>query len=336
METKLESDNSAIELRRDPRAFGDLAESHRHELTVHCYRILGSALDAEDAVQETMLRAYRGIQTFTRDVSFRAWLYKIATNTSLDALSKRRRTLPTLSSPPADPSAPLPDPLSDPVWVEPLPTGSSFPVATTHNPAREYEASETVSLAFVAALQALPPRQRAILILRDVLEFQARDVAGMLDASTSAVNSALHRARSTMKNKHHDSQEQLSAIDDALLERYVQAWESQDVELLVALLREDASLSMPPWPVWYRGHDAILEILSRHVFVAAADRLIKTAANGQPAFAIYRQEQEHGGFTALGVQVLTIFRSGKRIANVDIYLMPSLMPAFGMEPQLVE
>ena len=318
----------------DPRAFGDLAESHRHELTVHCYRILGSALDAEDAVQETMLKAYRGLDTFKRDVSFRAWLYKIATNASLDALSKRRRSLPTVFSPPADPLAPLPEPLADPIWVEPMPMGPE--VATAQNPARLYEASETISLAFVAALQSLPPRQRSILILRDVLEFRARDVARMLDSSTAAVNSALHRARTTMKGNHFETQQHINSIDEALLDRYLQAWESEDVGRLVALLREDATLSMPPWPVWYRGPDAIGDILRRHVYGAGEDRLVKTEANGQPAFAMYRKGQERGEFTALGIQVLTILKPGNRIAAVDIYLMPPLVAVFGLEPKLAE
>ena len=333
METKLTSGELATKPIHDPRAFGDLAESHRHELTVHCYRILGSALDAEDAVQETMLRAYRGLDTFTRDVSFRAWLYKIATNVSLDALSKRRRTLPTMSVPAADPLAPLPEPISDPVWVEPMPIGPNSATASAQNPARLYEANETISLAFVAALQTLPPRQRAILILRDVLDYPARDVAGMLESSIAAINSALHRARTTMRDNHDGTPQQNNAIDDALLERYLQAWESEDVERLVALLREDATLSMPPWPVWYRGPDAIREILDRHVFGSGEDRLVPTSANGQPAFAMYRQGQERGGFTALGIQVLTINKPGNRIAAVDIYLMPPLVPLFGMEPE---
>ena len=334
METKLTSDELATEPIHDPQAFADLAESHRHELMVHCYRILGSALDAEDAVQETMLRAYRGLDTFTRDVSFRAWLYKIATNASLDALSKRRRTLPTLSSPPADPLAPLPEPIADPVWVEPMPFGPNIATATAQNPAKLYEASESISLAFVAALQTLPPRQRAVLILRDVLDYRARDVASMLESSTAAVNSALHRARTTMRDNHHGTRRQIDAIDDALLEHYLQAWESQDVERLVTLLLEDATLSMPPWPVWYRGPDAIRDILRRHVFGSGEDRLVPTSANGQPAFAMYRKGQERGGFTALGIQVLTISKPGSRISAVDIYLMPPLVPVFGLKPEL--
>ena len=225
MGTKLSPEQAAADRVKDPRVFEDLAEAHRHELVVHCYRILGSPLDAEDAVQETMLRAYRGLKTFTQDISYRAWLYKIATNVCLDALTKRRRSLPQLSTPISDPHSPLPDPIVDPVWVEPFPFGPDTVGGTLQNPAQRYETLETISLAFVAALQLLPARQRAILILRDVLDYRAKDVAQMLESSTSAVNSALHRARTTMKNNHHWGGQKISATEDAMLERYIQAWE---------------------------------------------------------------------------------------------------------------
>ena len=334
METKLSPEQATADQIKDPRVFEDLVEAHRHELIVHCYRILGSPLDAEDAVQETMLRAYRGLKTFTRDISYRAWLYKIATNVCLDALAKRRRSLPQLSTPISDPHSPLPDPIADPIWVEPFPFGPDTAGGTLQNPTQRYEALETISLAFVAALQQLPARQRAILILRDVLDYRAREVARMLESSTSAVNSALHRARTTMKNNHHGRVHQVSATDETLLKRYIRAWELQDVEQLVALLREDAILSMPPWPVWYRGHSAIGDIFRVHVFGSGEDRLIATSANGRPAYAMYRQSQERDGFTALGIQVLTISESGRQISAVDIFLMPPLVPIFGMKSDL--
>ncbi len=320
--------------------FGALAEAHRHELLVHCYRLLGSPLDAEDAVQEALLRAYRSLHTYVRDDSFRAWLYKIATNVCLDAIDRRRRTLPTLAYPPAGPESPPPDPIADPVWIEPFPSRSATISGGSPNPDARVESNETISLAFVAALQTLPPRQRAVLILRDVLEYRAREVARILDTTTSAVNSALHRARASLSARDMERGSQAlggSYADPALMERYLHAWESADVDRLVSLLLEEATLSMPPWPVWYQGRGPIGSILAEQVFgvpPSARDRLIKIRANEQPAFAIYRQGSPADDFFPMGIQVLTIAAGQDLIKAVDIFLLPDLFPVFQLPATL--
>lgn len=328
----------------DPHAFGNLTEPYRRELQLHCYRMLGSLQDAEDMVQETLLRAWRRLDTFRRHGSFRAWLYKIATNACLDALDKRRRrALPTTAFPLTDPNAPLPAPVTDPTWLDPLPD-AWLPAQSEgiENPEARYAAQESVRLAFVAALQILPPRQRAVLILRDVLDFRAREAADLLELTVPAANSLLHRARVKLTANYRPGQDEakLPPPDDettaALLNRYVRAWEMADVGGLVALLKEEATLAMPPWPVWYQGRAAIRAVLPREVFgghTPGRDRLQPIRANGQPALALYRRNPD-GVHTALAIQVLAVQPSAGYLAAITIFLNPSLFAAFGLPAQL--
>jgi RNA polymerase sigma-70 factor (ECF subfamily) len=311
----------------DHEAFQQLIDPYRRELLVHCYRMLGSLEDAEDILQETLLRAWRRLGSFEGRSSFRTWLYKIATNASLDALGSRRsRTLPNVTLPVSDPLAALPEPVNEAVWLEPLP---DFLVdeRPTVNPEVRYEARESVQLAFLAALQRLPGRQRAVLILRDVLGWKANEVAELLGTTVQAANSALQRARATMQ-QHHGENARLTGsaagIVDAqvaaLLAKYVAAWEEADSGALVALLREDALITMPPFPLWYRGRQAIKRFLDAHLFTAQAARalrLVPTRANGAAAFATYERD-DMGVYRGVALQVVTI--ENGQVARIDDFL----------------
>jgi RNA polymerase sigma-70 factor (ECF subfamily) len=311
----------------DHTAFERLTEPHRRELLVHCYRMLGSLEDAEDILQETLLRAWRKLDTFEGRASFRTWLYKIATNTSLDVLSRRRsRALPSDMIPAADPLAPFPPPTGEPIWLGPLPD-FLIDERTTVNPEARYEAHESVQLAFLAALQKLPGRQRAVLILRDVLGWKASEVAELLGSSVEAANSALQRARATMKQYHGDtirlSTSAAETTDEQialLLAKYVAAWEEADSRALVALLREDALITMPPFPLWYQGPETIRRFLDVHLFKLGANvslRLEGTRANGAPAFATYQQDAQ-GVYRPAAIQVITI--TDGMVARIDDFL----------------
>lgn len=342
----------------DQIAFSRLIEPYRRELQVHCYRILGSLYEAEDLVQETMLRAWRRLDTYEGRASFRAWLYKIATNACLDALDRQRvrRALPLNAFPASDPQAVIAPPIQEPVWLEPFP--DEWLVETAAGPEARYLSGESVSLAFLAALQTLPPRQRAVLILSDVLDGSAREVADMTGLTVSAVNSALHRARATLAKQYRGRETESLAKDlggtkdlsgagkladertQLLLRRYVRAWETADVEGLVALLKEDATFSMPPSPSWYRGRASIGAFVAATVFadhgLFTGDapgrwRLLQTWANAQPAFAIY-QRVEGGGYTAFGIHVLAI--EGERLAAVTSFINPGLPLRFGFSSTL--
>src|SRR5437899_6126483 len=246
-------------------------EPYRGELYLHCYRLLGSVHDAEDMVQETLFRAWRRFDSFKGEASLRTWLYTIATNTSLDTIKKRSpRTLPTAASLASDPMRPVAPRSAESLWLEPFP--DSWLTEATENPEARYSRRESVTLAFLTALQLLPPRQRAILLLSDVLDWRAVEIAQLLEISVSAVNSALHRARVTLEKNYPSSpreMEQVRCADGAtnrLLARYLQAWETDDVDGLVALLKEDATLSMPPIPSWYQGREAIRTFLVAVLF----------------------------------------------------------------------
>jgi RNA polymerase sigma-70 factor (ECF subfamily) len=323
-----------------------LIEPYRHELLLHSYRLLGSLHDAEDAVQETMLRAWRHFDTFTEKGpgSLRNWLYTIATNTSLDILKKRSpRTLPTVASSAWDPLRPVAPRNTEMLWLEPFP--DSWLAEATENPEARYTRHESVSLAFLTVLQLLPPRQRAILLLSDVLSFRAVEISHLLEVSVSAVNSALHRARVTLEKNYLREQPERGQFGhtnvaiEALLTRYLQAWEADDVDGLVALLKEDATLSMPPVPSWYQGRDAIHRVLSAVLFPPGVQRLWRlspTRANGQPAFVVYRVDETTQSYRAFAIQVLTLDDSQfpNQVASVTAFLDPELATSFGFPLQL--
>ena len=314
--------------------FQALTDPYRRELLVHSYRFLGSLDDAEDALQESLLRAWRRLDTLKEQASLRPWLYRIVTNVSLDMLASRKaRSMPDLSRPPADPQAPLPSAVAEPVWVEPLP--DEYLAGLEVSPEARYELHESVSLAFLALLQRLPGRQRAVLILRDVLGWKAQEVADLLDTSVAAVNSALQRARETMKGLEGGSVSANHSSDSKtaeLLSGYVQAWEAGDVRRLVSLLRHDAILTMPPLPAWYQGAEAISQFFQQFLFAGAAEGRYRTAltrANGSPAVVIY-QADEGGHFRPASLQVLRL--AGGQVARVDCFLISDdrLIARFGL------
>ncbi len=287
-------------------------------------------------MQETFLRAWQRLDTFEGRASFRAWLYKIATNACLDALDRRpRRMLPPALRPAAEPSEPLMSPILEPIWLEPIP--DELLAGVESSPEARYSARESISLAFLAALQVLPPRQRAVLILHDVLDWHAGEVAELLGLTIPAVNSALHRARTTL-NKHYHARD-LDAInttqaDDAqrvLLDRYVHAWEAADVNELVSLLKADATFPMPPSPSWYQGRAAIRAFVSSMIFndgVRGRWRLLPTHANAQPAFGVYQRDKASGKYEAFGIQVLAV--EGEQLADITTFVNPALVTRFGL------
>ena len=311
-------------------------EEHRRELTGYCYRMLGSAFDAEDAVQDTMVRAWRAIDRFDGRSSLRSWLYRIATNVCLDMLgSKQRRAMPMDMSPTASPPvhSSLGVPLAERTWVEPIDDGRVVP--ETSDPAEVAEARESIRLAFVAALQHLPARQRAVLILRDVLRWKADEVAQLLDSTVASVNSALQRARATMSSDDLAARRPAEPIDEeqrALLARYVQAFEAYDIESLVALLHEDAVQSMPPYAMWLHG---AVDIGAWMLGVGAGcrgSRLIPLEVNGALGFAQYRPSSTPGRYEPWGINVLQM--SGGRVSEVTSFLDTKLFALFGLPPQL--
>ena len=283
-----------------------LLESYRRELTGYCYRMLGSAFDAEDAVQETFVRAWRSFDRFEGRSSLRTWLYRNATNVSLDMLNGReRRARPMDLGPSREPIVENLNVLPEVTWIEPIPDGR---VAPEGDPADVAVAHDTIRLAFVAALQHLPPRQRAVLILCEVLRWQASEVAELLETSVASVNSALQRARATLEATDLTTDAPLSveAADAELLERYVQAFERYDMEALTALIHEDATQSMPPYDMWLTGRDDIFRWWWGPGIGCAGSRVIPTvAANGAPAFGQYKPA-EGGGYEPWALQVLEI------------------------------
>ena len=311
-------------------------ESYRRELTAHCYRMLGSSADAEDAVQETMVRAWRAADRFEGRSSLRTWLYRIATNVCLDVLGgKQRRVRPMdLASPSTVAEAELVM-LPDGRWLEPAPDGRTMPVGD--DPAEQATQRETIRLAFVAALQHLPARQRAVLLLRDVLRWRAAEVAELLDSSVPAVNSALQRARATLAERAPTDSEPLDPLDEdqrELLERYLDAFERYDMGALRVLLHEDATQTMPPFDLWLRGREEILAwMVSPGPSKCRGSRLIPTAANGMPAFAQYRPAESGRGHEPWALQVLEI-RDG-RIVGMNAFLDTArLFPLFGLPDRL--
>ena len=319
------------------QAFELLTEPHRRELQVHCYRMLGSILDAEDMVQDTLVRAWEKLHTYEGRAPLRAWLYRIATNVSLDELAKRsRRSLPQELYPAADPMRPLSPAIMDPIWIEPFPDAWLEPAST--DPAARYDQRESVTLAFLVALQSLPPRQRAILLLRDVLGLRSKEVAELLDLSTSAIESALYRARKTLSRKYSASSPVALTSDPMvqdLLDRYVNAWEAADIDGLVALMREDATFPMPPSPTWVRGRDQIRSFVAENILNGDARgrwRLLATQANGSPAFAGYRKQPGSASYAAFAIQVVTV--EGNLVADATTFVLPHLFEAFGLSIEI--
>ncbi|MFP8903007.1 sigma-70 family RNA polymerase sigma factor [Streptomyces atacamensis] len=309
-------------------------ERHRVELTGYCYRMLGSAFEAEDAVQETMVRAWRALDRFEGRSSLRSWLYRIATNVCLDMLGgSRRRARPMdLSSPSGAENPPGPA-LPEATWIEPMPSGRILPDGG--DPAETAVARESVRLAFIAALQHLAPRQRAVLILREVLAWRASEVAELLGTTVASVNSALQRARATLASGEITPDGSTDSMDEeqrALLARYVSAFESYDLDALTAVLHDDATLSMPPYGLWLRGHADIRAWLTGHGAGCRGSRLVPVTANGCQAFGQYRPDPD-GGFSPWALQVVEV--SGGRVTALNSFLDTArLFPLFGLPPRL--
>jgi RNA polymerase sigma-70 factor (TIGR02960 family) len=297
----------------DGEAFGQLVDPYRRELHVHCYRILGSSADAEDVLQETMLAAWRGFAGFEERSSVRTWLYRIATNRALNALRSASRR-PAMDSPLTWSNPPEPARVSEVPWLEPYPDALLDQIADVNaGPEVRFERRNSISLAFIAALQTLPPRQRAVLVLRDVLGFQASETAKILETTTASVTGALQRARATMQDTFPGPERQElpppsphSIEEAAFVDRFVTAFADGDITGIVGMLTEDVWLSMPPIPLEYQGRDVAAEALSTILGRGREHRLIPTRANGQPAFGIYVRDRHADVFHANGLIVVTL------------------------------
>jgi RNA polymerase sigma-70 factor (TIGR02960 family) len=314
----------------DEAAFRELVEPYRSGLHAHCYRILGSIQDAEDALQETLLAAWRGLAGFQERASLRTWLYSVATNRALNMLraAKRRPTVELWM-----PEAELPEPTRrpEPLWLEPYPDVlREDEIRSPTGPEARYEAKEAISLAFVAALQLLPARQRAVLILRDVLGFRAVEVAGMLDTSVESVTSALKRARATMRSRRPIGEPPPlpdSPQERRLVGRLTAAFEASDVDGLVALLTEDVRLSMPPFPLEYIGREAAERFYTIVVGTRPGLRIVQTRANGQPSLATYRPDPTANVFRATSLLVVTL--AGGQVSEITRF-DASVLQHFGL------
>jgi RNA polymerase sigma-70 factor (ECF subfamily) len=322
----------------DADAFGELVGPHRRELEVHCYRILGSASDAEDVLQEALLAAWQGLGSFEGRASVRTWLYRIATTRSLNALRSARRR-PQTDWPPPGINAPEPTRLGEMPWLEPYPDNLLEGLAdAAAGPEKRYEARETISLAFITALQMLPPRQRAVLILRDVLDFPAREVARMLGTTEESVKSALKRARTTMHRQLSPSDGREpppppgSAAEQNLVDRLTRAYEGGDVDGLVALLTDDVLMTMPPIPLEYLGRELVARFLRAAIFrPGITHRPARVRANGQPALVMYHQDPPSGIACASGMLVFTL--SGSRVSAITRF-DDTVLPRFGVPSTL--
>ena len=314
----------------DEQAFQQLIDPYRRELQVHCYRILGSVQDAEDMLQETMLAAWAGLEKFEGRSSLRTWLYRIATNRCLNALRDGRRQ-------PPDPRPDLPRPtrLTEPLWLEPYPDVLLEGIAdAAPGPEARYETRESIGLAFISGLQHLPPGQRAALVLRDVLGFRAAEVADMLDGTEASVNSSLQRARATLESRVPARRDRApvpsSARERELVGRFVEAFENSDVTGLVALLTDDALLTMPPQPLEYQGHQAIAEFLADRFATHVGRRvwMVPTRANSQPAFGHYIEDAHAPIGRFYGLIVLTL--EADRISGITRFADSAILPCFGL------
>jgi RNA polymerase sigma-70 factor, ECF subfamily len=327
--------------RHDERAFARLIEHHRAELKAHCYRMLGSSADAEDALQETLVRAWQGLPHFEGRSSLRSWLFRIATNVCLRVIERRpRRVLPVDSGPASDPHDPPQPALVEHVWLDPYPDAALTVDQTALTPEEQYEQRESVELAFLAALQHLPARQRAALLLRDVLGFAPAEIAQALDATPASVYSILQRARQAVAERlpARSQQATLRSIGDErlreLVERYVRAWEEGDVAAIAAMLTDDATFAMPPWPSWYRGRAAVTAFLaavplSRHW----RWRHTRVGANGQLALGVYTSTMTGEGFKAHAIELLSLDQDAL-ITAITTFHTPQAFARFGLPNEL--
>lgn len=316
----------------DQAEFGLLLETHRREILAHCYRMTGSLHDAEDLAQETFLRAWHGRAGYQGRASLRAWIYRIATNACLDALAKRkRRVIPrTHAGAASDAAGPIPSAPGEILWLEPCPDELCDPASPS--PESIIEARESISIAFMALLQRLPPRQRAVLILRDVLDWSAAEVSAWLGVSVAAVKSMLHRARAGLAAQGYlpPGVSPTAASPDQVA-AWMRAWEEADIEAFVQMLSDDATFSMPPIPSWYQGRESIRLLASRTVFAGDAAgrwRMVPTRANAQPAFGLYRLDESAACYRAYGIQVLTLH--GAEVTDVITFRVPGLVARFGL------
>jgi RNA polymerase sigma-70 factor (ECF subfamily) len=324
-----ERDAIAAAAAGDEGAFAGLVEPYRRELHAHCYRMLGSVYDADDALQETLLRAWRGLKNFQGRSALRSWLYTIATNTCLTQIQRRpKRVLPIDYAAAADPLTPPGEPIVESVWLEPYPDEILGIEDGFAAPEARYEQREGIELAFIAALQHLPANQRAALILREVLGFSAKETAGMLDTSVASVNSALQRARVAVEERVPEQTQQatLRSLGDEqlqqIVERYVDVWERCDVEAFASMLAEDATFAMPPLATWYRTREGI-SIWATNTSMSGAWRWrgVPTRANGQPALAFYAYDDKAQAYLPFALNVIS-FRGGE-IADVTAFIVRS-------------
>jgi RNA polymerase sigma-70 factor (ECF subfamily) len=335
--TEAEPSHQAQASERVDQAFEQLAEPFRGELKLHCYRMLGSVHEAEDVVQETYLRAWRGFNGFDGRGSFRAWLYRIATNACLDALASRKNLQRLLPDQRAAATEQMPDrvPAIDVAWLEPYPDQYLEGIADdAPNPEARYASREAVQLAFVPVIQQLPPRQRAVLLLCDVLGWAAVEATTLLGGSTASINSALQRARETLAKRYPDGRPPLAPppnpAQQRLLGRYLQAWEELDLDSFVALLKEDATYTMPPVPQWYAGRQAIRTVFAWGWKAYDGFRLVPTGANRQPAFAAYSRTSGDAPWAAHSIHVLSL--EHEMISTLTLFMKPAaprLFDTFG-------
>ena len=324
----------------DEAAYRSQVEPYRDALRAHCYRMLGSTQDAEDALQEALTNAWRALPRFEGRSSLRSWLYTIATNACLKQIERRpKRVLPVDYGPATDPHDAPAARIDRVWWVEPYPDVMLGVDAAVAGPEARYEQRESVELAFVAALQELPPRQRAVLILRDVLGFSGAEVADALDTTPASVYSALQRAHRTVDERLPDQSQQATvrALGDArlreLVDRYVRAWEDGDVAAVAALLTEDATTTMPPRPTWYQGRDAVTAFFTAFPFAdGKRSRLVRADVNGQLAFAHYMWDADASAFTAHGINVVSL--RGDRVADITFFLYPEMFERLGRDDAL--
>jgi len=322
--------------------FSQLTEPYRRQIKAYCYRMLGSLAEAEDLTQDTFMKAWDAFDSFEGRGTFKGWLYQIATRLCLDALRQRKRRSRIMPEAEFPSTTLLPDgqPLMDTIWLEPYPDRELDRLADdAPDPEARYETREAIRLAFVAAIQYLPPRQRAILLLIDVLGWSPSETAGLIGGSVVSVNSALQRARSTLSQRYPsgrpDRYIRVHNDQSALLDRYVRTWEAKDVDGFVALLKEDAVYAMPPWQQWYLGREAIREFFGAIWHRYGQFQLLRTAANRQPAFALYTQTEVEGVWTLHSIHVLTLDEGA--IAKLTLFMRPialKVAPAFGLYEML--